>query len=263
MSRYAKHYFNYENALPFFLISFLGLLLVLALILAAARIQYKRDEREEEEEEGRGFPRSRARSDLKALEILESFYEMVFASCSILLILALYYIINDRIGGPLSALWKSYKDWMLILFLLISMLLNRFLDCFLVPLRHLDVKQESSIRLVSALYVVLILLYIRFIYEDLNYENLILYFMTLIIGRFVYFDVTFENFLNDLRGILTNLPILLLMSAYSGAVIYYGFHSGFLWKSNGVIVSTLIAHLFMIMAIFLIDKSRVLRLFLD
>ena len=38
MSRYAKHYFNYENALPFFLISFLGLLLVLALILAAARI---------------------------------------------------------------------------------------------------------------------------------------------------------------------------------------------------------------------------------
>ena len=49
MSRYAKHYFNYENALPFFLISFLGLLLVLALILAAARIQYKSDYREEEE----------------------------------------------------------------------------------------------------------------------------------------------------------------------------------------------------------------------
>ena len=68
-----------------------------------------------------------------------------FASCSVLLILALYYIINDRIGGPLSALWKSYKDWMLILFLLISMLLNRFLDCFLVPLRHLDVKPPSGL----------------------------------------------------------------------------------------------------------------------
>lgn len=191
---------------------------------------------------------------------MESFFEMAFASTSVLLLLALYYIINDRISGPVAALWRSYKDWMLIGFLLLSMLVNRIFDRLLVRLRHLDSQQRGSMRLMSSIYVVLILMYIRFIYDDLNYENLIIYFVTLIIGRFVYFDVTWEGFRGDISGIARNFPFLVLMVAYSGFVIWYGFHSGFLLKANGVIVSTLIAHLFMDVAIFLIDKTRILRL---
>ena len=114
----------------------------------------------------------------------------------------------------------------------------------------------------ASIYVMLILMYIRFIYEDYNYENLILYFVMLVIGRLVYFDVTWDGFRNDCLGLFRNLPVLLLMSAYSATVVWYGFTSGFLMKANGVIVSTLIAHLFMDICIFLFDRSHFFGLFL-
>ena len=82
-------------------------------------------------------------------------------------------------------------------------------------------------RLISVFYIVLILLYIRFIYEDTNYDGLILYFLTLTVGRFLYFDFTVKSFLETMRGVLENLPLLVIMSAYSGFVCWYGFHVGF------------------------------------
>ena len=84
----------------------------------------------------------------------------------------------------------------------------------------------------------------------------------LVIGRLVYFDVTWDGFRNDCLGLFRNLPVLLLMSAYSATVVWYGFTSGFLMKANGVIVSTLIAHLFMDSCIFLFDRSHFFGLFL-
>ena len=337
VSTYAGHYFDFSEAVPFFLISLAGLCVVIGIILIMARVRaefdrshpsggqnfdadedkgisaeydldidsdYYAEDREraaaakidqdyytepyEDEDDTVKYPkpsnltsrndranagsirtrntetrsrsRGRAPQDIRALRFMESFFEMAFASTSVLLLLALYYIINDRISGPVASLWRSYKDWMLIGFLLLSMIVNRIFDRVLVHLRNLDSKQRGSMRLISSLYVVLILMYIRFIYDDLNYENLIIYFVTLIIGRFVYFDVTWEGFRGDIFGIARNFPFLVLMVAYSGFVIWYGFHSGFLLKANGVIVSTLIAHLFMDVAIFLIDKTRILRL---
>ena len=337
VSTYAGHYFDFSEAVPFFLISLAGLSVVIGIILIMARVRaefdrshpsggqnfdadedkgisaeydlnidsdYYAKDREraaaakidqdyytepyEDEDDTVKYPkpsnltsrndranagsirtrntetrsrsRGRAPQDIRALRFMESFFEMAFASTSVLLLLALYYIINDRISGPVASLWRSYKDWMLIGFLLLSMIVNRIFDRVLVHLRNLDSKQRGSMRLISSLYVVLILMYIRFIYDDLNYENLIIYFVTLIIGRFVYFDVTWEGFRGDISGIARNFPFLMLMVAYSGFVIWYGFHSGFLLKANGVIVSTLIAHLFMDVAIFLIDKTRILRL---
>lgn len=300
---YIKHYFDYSKAIPFFLISLCGLVLVMGVILVIARIREALDEQHPEEsideadfriEEARasgsragyvrgsrsgsreaeddldayeepfqaGSRRSR-RMDIRPLQFVERFYEMAFASTSVLLILSLYYIIGDRVSlRKVNELWNSYKDWILILFLLVSMLLNRFLDRVLVPLRHITAKQRASIRLVSAIYIVLILLYIRFIYNSPNYDNLILYFVTLVIGRFLYFDVTWEGFKSDMSGIFNNFPYLCLMAAYSALVVWYGFHSGFLLKSNGVLVSTLIAHLFMDAAIFIIDKTRILHFIL-
>ena len=62
-----------------------------------------------------------------------------------------------------------------------------------------------------------------------------------------------------MRGVLENLPLLVIMSAYSGFVCWYGFHVGFLLKSNGVILSTFLAHLFMDCSIFLLHKTRILK----
>ena len=214
-------------------------------------------------------PHSRARRplldpvDTRPHEFIESFYEMAFASTSILLLLSLYYIIGDRINlHSVSKVWNQYKDWVLIGFLLVSMLVDRIFDRVLVPLRYISAQKRGSVRLMASIYVMLILMYIRFIYEDYNYENLILYFVMLVIGRLVYFDVTWDGFRNDCLGLFRNLPVLLLMSAYSATVVWYGFTSGFLMKANGVIVSTLIAHLFMDICIFLFDRSHFFGLFL-
>jgi hypothetical protein len=119
-----------------------------------------------------------------------------------------------------------------------------------------------KVRLVSSFYIVLILLYIKFIYLDDNYDALIMYFITLAVGRFIYFDFTWKDFLGTLHGVLQNLPLLILMGGYSAFVCWFGFHTGFLLTSNGVILSTLLAHLFMDASIFILDKTKLLRLFL-
>lgn len=310
---YIEHYFDMASAVPFFLVSLAGLILVMGVILALARIRQELDrhgaasgaaagdanavdldadarphsrarfqpaDRIGDSPNGREHwpgtdsamdarPHSRARRplldpvDTRPYEFIESFYEMAFASTSILLLLSLYYIIGDRINlHTVSKVWNQYKDWVLIGFLLVSMLVDRIFDRVLVPLHYISAQKRGSVRLMASIYVMLILMYIRFIYEDYNYENLILYFVMLVIGRLVYFDVTWEGFRNDCLGLLRNLPVLLLMSAYSAVVVWYGFTSGFLMKANGVIVSTLIAHVFMDICIFLFDRSRIFRMFL-
>ena len=276
---YIEHYFDMASAVPFFLVSLAGLILVMGVILALARIRQELDRHSATptaaakanavDLDADARPHSRARRplldpvDTRPYEFIESFYEMAFASTSILLLLSLYYIIGDRINlHTVSKVWNQYKDWVLIGFLLVSMLVDRIFDRVLVPLHYISAQKRGSVRLMASIYVMLILMYIRFIYEDYNYENLILYFVMLVIGRLVYFDVTWEGFRNDCLGLFRNLPVLLLMSAYSAVVVWYGFTSGFLMKANGVIVSTLIAHLFMDICIFLFDRSRIFRMFL-
>lgn len=277
---YIEHYFDMASAVPFFLVSLAGLIFVMGVILALARIRQELDRRgassvatadeaNAADLNAQPRPHSRARRplldpvDTRPYEFIESFYEMAFASTSILLLLSLYYIIGDRINlHTVSKVWNQYKDWVLIGFLLVSMLVDRIFDRVLVPLRYISAQKRGSVRLMASIYVMLILMYIRFIYEDYNYENLILYFVMLVIGRLVYFDVTWDGFRNDCLGLFRNLPVLLLMSAYSATVVWYGFTSGFLMKANGVIVSTLIAHLFMDICIFLFDRSHIFGLFL-
>ena len=172
--------------------------------------------------------------------------------------LSLYYIIDEKIP-EVSVYWQKYQDFILLIFLACSVILNGWLDRALVPLRCITADQKASIRLVSSFYIVLILLYIKFIYLDDNYDALILYFVSLAIGRFVYFDFTVEDFISTISKLLKNLYLLILMGCYSGFVCWFGFHVGFLLTSNGVIVSTLLAHLFMDASIFVLDRTRLIR----
>ena len=220
----------------FLLVSLLGLILVLALVLLIAKLQIQRQLKEETEEKAKKIRRKKHQR--RQYQIVESFYELVFSGTSILLFLSLYYIIDERLP-QISMYWEKYQDVVLLV--------------FIVP------EQKASVRLISVFYIVLILLYIRFIYEDTNYDSLILYFLTLTVGRFLYFDFTVKSFLETMRGVLENLPLLVIMSAYSGFVCWYGFHVGFLLKSNGVILSTFLAHLFMDCSIFLLHKTGILK----
>lgn len=166
---------------------------------------------------------------------------------------------DERIPG-VSVYWQKYQDIILLLFLCFSVILNGWLDIVFVPLEEIDSNQKASIRLVSSFYIILILLYIKFIYSDDNYDSLMMYFITLAVGRFIYFDFTMDDFLSTIHGFWEELPLLILMTSYSGFICWFGFHIGFLLTSNGVIVSTLLAHLFMVCSIFILDKTRILRL---
>lgn len=143
-----------------------------------------------------------------------------------------------------------------------SVFMTNWFDILFVPLTAIPTRQKASVRLISAFYIILILLYIKFIYHDSNYDSLIMYFITLAVGRFLYFDSTLEDIKEALQGVARNLPLLVLMGSYSAIVCWYGFHCGFLLTSNGVILSTLLAHLFMDVSIFVLDKTQLVKLFI-
>ena len=259
-SYYLSHYFDPKNAAPFLLLSFLGLVIVLAIVLITAQIQVHQ-KLNAADYSPRTIRQIHSRHRKREYNLVERFFEMVFCSTSILMFLSLYYIIDEKIP-EVSVYWQKYQDFILLIFLACSVILNGWLDRALVPLRCITADQKASIRLVSSFYIVLILLYIKFIYLDDNYDALILYFITLAVGRFIYFDFTGHDFCSTVHGVLINLPLLALMGCYSAFVCWYGFHTDFLLTSNGVILSTLLAHLFMDASIFMLDRTRLLQLFL-
>ena len=255
---YIKHYFDFRNAGSFLLVSFVGLFLVLAVVLVAARIQTALNARRHAQN---ASDDTLYQVRKKHFTFIESFYEMVFSSTSVLLFLSLYYIIDEKIPA-VAYYWEKYQNVFLLIFILASVFATNWLDSVLIRLTHISPEQKASIRLLSSFYIVLILLYIRFIYQDTNYNTLILYFITLAAGRFLYFDFTWKDFSNTIRCLCGNLPLLLLMSLYSGMICWYGFHENFLLKSNGVIISTLIAHLFMDLSIFVLHYTKLLKFFI-
>lgn len=131
-----------------------------------------------------------------------------------------YYVIDERIQ-VCPSIGRKYQDIILLLFLCFSVILNGWLDIVFVPLEEIDSNQKASIRLVSSFYIILILLYIKFIINDDNYDSLMMYFITLAVGRFIYFDFTMDDFLSTLHGFWEELPLLILMASYSGFVCWF------------------------------------------
>ena len=256
---YVMHYFNAKNAGSFLIVSLIGLIAVLAIVLVTAKLQKQRkiNMKNPTDEELALINKSHK---TKVWTHIESFYEMVFSSTSVLIFLSLYYVLDERI--PQAAFfWHKYQDILLLVFLVCSVFLTFWFDRIFVHLKVISSQQKASVRLISAFYIILILLYIKFIYNDSNYDSLIFYFVMLAIGRFVYFDSTIEDIKDSLSGIRQNFPLLILMGIYSGFICWYGFYTDFLLTSNGVIISTLLAHLFMDVSIFVLDKTRIIKLF--
>ena len=275
---YVQHYFNLANFGKYLIVAIIGLAAVMAVMLTIAwqqrqatersirehfpydREAYAHDVRYRESVNSRIYSRRRAAAH-RAISIIESFYELVFSSTSILLFLSLYNIVDWHMP-QVWAVWDKYKDLILVIFLMFSVLFANILDRFLVQLPHLSDEDKGALRLVSNLYIILILLYIKFIYEDANYDSMIIYFISLSLGRFIYFDFSWQDFTKTVSGVLSKLPVMLLLLAYSAFMCWYGFRVDFLLTSNGVLVSTLIAHLFMDLSIFILEKMQLLKLFL-
>lgn len=257
---YIQHYFDFTHAGEFLLVVLLALAVVMTIIILAAKARQNSMKKELEWESDP----DRYRHKVKKVRVqpylfIESFYEMVFSSTSVLLFLSVYYLLDAYYVDRVTEFWNKYQDVVLLVMICLSVFVTAWLDTIFVKLSHLDADQKAGVRLVSSLYIVLILLYIRFIYQDTNYNSLILYFVTLAVGRFIFFDFTVEEFQKMAGSVGRNFPLLLLMCAYSGFICWYGFRVDFLLTSNGVILSTLIAHIFMCIAIFVLSKTHILH----
>lgn len=249
---YWNHYTDTQQMLMYFLLalafSVICVFYILMIVSIEARFVPKADRKQFYYE--------------KAHNTIQRFYEMVFSGASILSFLAIYYLIN-RFLPPCSFkdFWDKYKDLLLLLMICLSCVFNNFLDYLLVPLKKITRKEKASVRLTGMLYVILIFVYIKFIYENNNYDGFIMYFLGLMIGRFIYFDASFDDFVNTVSDALKNFPLLILGLLYTGFMAYTGFESEYLLVKNGVLVSTFIAHLFMIVAIFVVHHSHFMSIF--
>ena len=166
MKTYVTHYFNFEYIGIYLLVSLIGLAVVIGIVLGVAKLK-TRQRLQDDSLSHKAILRINRHHQERKRSIIESFFEMVFASTSVLIFLSLYYIIDERIPG-VSVYWQKYQDIILLLFLCFSVILNGWLDIVFVPLEEIDSNQKASIRLVSSFYIILILLYIKFIYSDDN-----------------------------------------------------------------------------------------------
>ena len=83
---YVTHYFNAQNAGGFLIVSLIGLIIVLAIVLIAAKLQkhYKINAKNPTTQE---LAQINETHKTKVLSRIESFYEMVFSSTSVLIFL--------------------------------------------------------------------------------------------------------------------------------------------------------------------------------
>ncbi|SEA19085.1 hypothetical protein SAMN02910384_01004 [Pseudobutyrivibrio sp. ACV-2] len=235
-SYYLEHYFH----MPDFII-FLALAMVLMGIVFFVFYLY-----------AKGTNKTDKKLEHEFYYLSERFYELIFSGGSIIGFMAAYYLINRFVTeGAFKTFWDDYKDYLLLVFMVISILVNSFLDHVVLRVKHLDEDAMASIRLTGMLYMIIIFAYIKFIYEDDNYDMFIAYFLTLMIGRFVYFDASFKDFLHCIKRAIANIPIMIMALTFLGIMCLYGYSTEYLLKHNGVITNIFFTHLFIIVAMFI------------
>lgn len=192
----------------------------------------------------------------------QKYYEMIISATSMLLFIAVYFLIQYRyldFDDSFYEIWDKYNDFLLLIALMIAVILMNLFDNIFVPLKHLARSEKSTLRMMAMIYMMMIFAYIKFIYENDNYDDIIVYFIIMIIGRFIYFDASFRDFLASMKALFDELPILILALITTGVMAYVGFSTGYLLKSNGVVLSLCIAHLFLLIEIIFANIVTLIR----
>ncbi len=201
-------------------------------------------------------------------DFVQRFYEMIISGTSVMSFSCAYVIINhvySLVGGSgqygtFVTLWENGKDFILLLLICLSCVLNTILDRLIIPLKKLDKSKKASIRLLGMFYVILILLYLNIIGDESEYNPVMLYYLGLMVGRFVYFDASFSDFCEAIKNAFFNLPLLIMGLALSAVLCRFGFGAGYLLERNYYIVGVFYTHLFMLAAIFILHHSHILQL---
>ena len=250
-SYYISHYFQSPDYLYFFGLA-LAILFVLFVILYLYTVTKA------------GGLRGMERHEFIRIEwhiLVERYYEMVFSGTSILLFMASYYLIDRFVTiEPLRSFWEKYDDYLLLILIIFSCMFNSFLDRVFVKLKFLNRDEKSAGRLSGMFYMIFIFIYIKFIYQDDNYDKLIGYFITLMVGRFAYFDASVHDFLKAMMGVFKNAGLMIFLLVYTSLMCLYGFKTDYLITHNGVITNIFFTHLFMCFAIFVLFHIHIAEL---
>lgn len=187
---------------------------------------------------------------------LEKYYEMIISSTSMLFFIGIYFLIEHNYfnaGEEFNEVWSKYDDFILLFFLFISIFFINFVDRFIIPLRLLYREEKATLRMMSMIYMLFVFAYIKFIYGNNNYDSIIAYFIIMVVGRFIYFDASFAEFIENMRRLFHEIPMLLLGLATTGILALYGFRSGYLLTANGVVLSLWIAQILVVVEISIIN----------
>lgn len=250
LSDYIRHYLSMPGLFFFFLVSLAVVFMIYLFLLVVAKsnaMRYRKSDR------------SFAMKDLFH-RYSERYYELMLSSTSTLFFTGIFFLIDFdyfHLSARAWAFWTNYRDFILLAFIIISIILISIVDHFFIPLRKISKEEKSTLRMAGMLYMLIIFAYIKFIYLDNNYDAILFYFITMVIGRFVYFDASFKDFCASMKELLGTLPILLLVLLSTAVLAAYGFTSGYLLTSNGVVVSTFLAHFFVIFELFLLTLFKI------
>lgn len=266
MSYYFRHYSNISITGPFFLVVLAGMFIVLTVIALIARHSGKADY---ERTRRSGHTRQITRRQLSRANtriFLDRFYELVFSSTSVLLMMFTYICIKNmiyegQIKEPFSTIWSDWENFFLLVLILFSVFITIFFDHVIVRIRSLTPDAMADIRLSSSVYILILLVAIYIGYGEHAYMNLIFMMSAMVAGRFVYFDFTVKDFKRLCAGVGRSMPFIGLLLAYSGLLSFYGFQTKVLISAYGIIISLFIEHLFMCIGIILIERTPLHRLF--
>ncbi len=203
---------------------------------------------------------------------IQLFYEMIIAATSVMSFACAYVILNHvytlaTSGGYSSRLIKTYisimnnwKDFVLLILICLSCILNTILDKLFIPLKRITREQKATVRMLAMFYVIILLLWLNVIGDESEYSPVMMYYLGLMIGRFVYFDASFKDFLSAMKNIFLKLPLLILGMTLSGVLCFIGFKTGFLLERNYFIVGIFYTHLFLLAAVFILKLSHIMEL---
>ncbi len=258
LSFYLAHYLYPAQAVPMLLITLLCVGIVVGAIFGACKYmsvqqQKKTANRVYSPSDNSYFLQLHRNFFLeKFLSLTERFFEMIFSCTFIMLFVAVYFYFDYFQRGKTNSLWNNYNGLLLLLFILIAVLLTNLLDSKVIPLAYVEPGQIGNMRLLGMFYILIVFAVIKFRNGNNNYDDIIMYFVTLVIGRFIGFDATAKGFKEDMIKSMYNLPILGLALLCTGIMALYGFRSGYLIYDNGVVMNLFLANLMLILVIYIV-----------
>ena len=247
LEAYLNPDFGPVEKLIFFIAAFLGVSVCVFLIIAAARVTAGRES---------FYDRAGNR--------VQRFYEMIISGASVMSFACAYVILNhiysltEGSGSTFTYMWENWKDFILLLLICLSCVINSLLDRLIIPLKLIDNGEKASVRMLSMFYVIIILVYLNMIGDESEYSPVMMYYLGLMIGRFVYFDASFADFIDAVKNLFGNLLLLVLGLILTSALAFYGFNAGYLLERNYFIVGVFYTQLFMLAAVFILHHSHVI-----